>query len=129
MRVLFIGDIVGSPGRQIVRERLADIVAQRQIDLVIANGRPLQGFGITPRLAGSYGNGIETSSRRQPQLGRGNPRVHATRTAAAAAGKLRKTSGRLFVGSQKRCEVRRRTRGAPLTPSTIISQTRQRHPS
>ena len=38
MRVLFVGDIVGSPGRQIARDRLADVVAQRQIDLVIANG-------------------------------------------------------------------------------------------
>lgn len=52
MRVLFIGDIVGSPGRQIVRDRLADIVAQRKIDLVIANGEnSASGFGITPRLA------------------------------------------------------------------------------
>jgi 2',3'-cyclic-nucleotide 2'-phosphodiesterase len=52
MRVLFIGDIVGSPGRQIVRDRLADIVAQRHIDLVIANGEnSASGFGITPRLA------------------------------------------------------------------------------
>ena len=52
MRVLFIGDIVGSPGRHIVQERLADIVAQRQIDLVIANGEnAASGFGITPRLA------------------------------------------------------------------------------
>lgn len=52
MRVLFIGDIVGAPGRQIVRDRLADIVAQRRIDLVIANGEnSASGFGITPRLA------------------------------------------------------------------------------
>lgn len=52
MRVLFVGDIVGSPGRQIVRDRLADIVSQRQIDLVIANGEnAASGFGITPRLA------------------------------------------------------------------------------
>ncbi len=51
MRVLFIADIVGSPGRQIVHDRLADIVAQRQIDLVIANGEnAASGFGITPRL-------------------------------------------------------------------------------
>jgi 2',3'-cyclic-nucleotide 2'-phosphodiesterase len=51
MRILFIGDIVGAPGRQIVRERLADIVAQRQIDLVIANcENAASGFGITPRL-------------------------------------------------------------------------------
>jgi 2',3'-cyclic-nucleotide 2'-phosphodiesterase len=52
MRVLFVGDIVGSPGRQIVRDRLADIISQRQIDLVIANGEnAASGFGITPRLA------------------------------------------------------------------------------
>src|SRR6266566_4520977 len=52
MRVLFVGDIVGSPGRQIVQDRLADVVAQRRIDLVIANGEnSASGFGITPRLA------------------------------------------------------------------------------
>ena len=51
MRVLFIGDIVGSPGREIVRERLADLVSQKEIDLVIANGEnSASGFGITPRI-------------------------------------------------------------------------------
>jgi hypothetical protein len=52
MRVLFIGDIVGSPGRRIVEERLADLVQQREIDIVIANGEnSASGFGITPRIA------------------------------------------------------------------------------
>src|SRR5437667_7099745 len=51
MRVLFIGDIVGSPGREIVRERLADLVSQKKIDLVIANGEnSASGFGITPKI-------------------------------------------------------------------------------
>src|ERR1700737_4863168 len=55
MRVLFVGDIVGSPGRQIVRDRLADIVAQKKVDLVIANGEnSAAGFGITPRLADEF---------------------------------------------------------------------------
>ena len=55
MRVLFIGDIVGSPGRQIVRDRLADLVDQRKIDLVIANGEnSASGFGITPRIAEEF---------------------------------------------------------------------------
>src|SRR3981189_3176442 len=55
MRVLFVGDIVGSPGRQIVRDRLADVVAQKKIDLVIANGEnSAAGFGITPRLADEF---------------------------------------------------------------------------
>jgi len=52
MRTLFIGDIVGSPGRQIVRDRLADLVEHHHIDLVIANGEnSAAGFGITPRIA------------------------------------------------------------------------------
>jgi 2',3'-cyclic-nucleotide 2'-phosphodiesterase len=64
MRVLFIGDIVGSPGRQIVHDRLADIVAQKRIDLVIANGEnSAAGFGITPKIADELlKSGIEVLS-------------------------------------------------------------------
>jgi|SRR5579864_6660443 len=52
MRILFIGDIVGSPGRRIVHDRLADIISQQKIDLTIANcENAASGFGITPRLA------------------------------------------------------------------------------
>jgi metallophosphoesterase (TIGR00282 family) len=51
VKILFIGDIVGSPGRKIVHDRLADILVQRKIDLCIANGEnSASGFGITPRL-------------------------------------------------------------------------------
>src|SRR5215471_18939576 len=61
MRVLFIGDIVGSPGREIVRERLADLVSTKKIDLVIANGEnSAAGFGITPRIAEDlFGYGVD----------------------------------------------------------------------
>ncbi len=64
MRVLFIGDIVGSPGREIVRERLADLVSTQKIDLVIANGEnSAAGFGITPRIAEElFGYGIDVLS-------------------------------------------------------------------
>jgi 2',3'-cyclic-nucleotide 2'-phosphodiesterase len=52
MRILFIGDIFGRPGRTIVKERLPEIVRDRTIDLVIANGEnSAAGFGITPALA------------------------------------------------------------------------------
>jgi len=55
MRVLFVGDIVGAPGRQIVHDRLADIIVQSKVDLVIANGEnSASGFGITPRLADEF---------------------------------------------------------------------------
>ena len=64
MRILFIGDIVGSPGRKIVKERLTDIVAQQQVDLVIANcENSASGFGITPRLADELlAGGVEVLS-------------------------------------------------------------------
>lgn len=52
MRILFIGDIFGRPGRTIVRERLAGLVRENAIDLIIANGEnSAAGFGITPQLA------------------------------------------------------------------------------
>jgi metallophosphoesterase (TIGR00282 family) len=52
MRILFVGDIVGRPGRRILTERLDRIVAERDIDLVIANcENAAAGFGVTPDLA------------------------------------------------------------------------------
>jgi len=38
MRILFIGDIFGRPGRNIVKDRLPGIVRDHGIDLIIANG-------------------------------------------------------------------------------------------
>ncbi|HVA62982.1 MAG TPA: TIGR00282 family metallophosphoesterase [Terriglobales bacterium] len=65
MRILFIGDIYGSPGRRVVREHLADIAATRNIDLVVANGEnAAAGFGITPPLVEEllgYGIDVLTS--------------------------------------------------------------------
>ena len=52
MKILFIGEIFGRPGRTIVKDRLAEIIRDRTIDLVIANGEnSAAGFGITPALA------------------------------------------------------------------------------
>ena len=48
VRILFIGDIVGRPGRELVRLGLQAIVEHHQIDLVIANAEnSAAGFGIT----------------------------------------------------------------------------------
>lgn len=52
MRILFIGDIVGSPGREMVSKHLSEIVARECVDLVIINGEnSAAGFGITPKIA------------------------------------------------------------------------------
>ena len=48
MRILFIGDIVGKPGRELVRRGLSGLVDFHRIDLVIANAEnAAAGFGIT----------------------------------------------------------------------------------
>jgi metallophosphoesterase (TIGR00282 family) len=48
VRILFIGDIVGRPGRDLVRRGLGAIVEHHAIDLVIANAEnAAAGFGIT----------------------------------------------------------------------------------
>ena len=52
MKILFIGDIFGSPGRRIVADHVEDIVKANQIDLAIANAENAAGgFGITPAIA------------------------------------------------------------------------------
>ena len=49
MKILFIGDIVGRPGRQLARDVLPRLVDQHMIDLVVANGEnAAAGFGLTP---------------------------------------------------------------------------------
>ena len=51
VKILFIGDIVGQPGRRIVKETLPGLRAEYSPDLVLANGEnAAAGFGITPPL-------------------------------------------------------------------------------
>ena len=48
MKILFIGDIVGKPGRRAIRELLPEIVETDGIDFVIANcENAAAGFGVT----------------------------------------------------------------------------------
>ncbi len=52
MRILFIGDIVGEPGRRAVRQLVPKLREQFQLDAVIANGEnSAGGSGITPGTA------------------------------------------------------------------------------
>ena len=49
MRVLFIGDIVGKPGRDIVRKAVPGLIRAEQLDLVVANAEnSAGGSGLTP---------------------------------------------------------------------------------
>jgi metallophosphoesterase (TIGR00282 family) len=52
LKVLFIGDIIGEPGRKMVRAQLRGMVETLRPDLVIANGENAAGgFGITSEIA------------------------------------------------------------------------------
>ncbi|EHJ48729.1 Conserved hypothetical protein CHP00282 [Solidesulfovibrio carbinoliphilus subsp. oakridgensis] len=52
MRVLFLGDIVGRPGRSIVFERLRQVRRDFRLDLVVANGENASGgIGIAAKVA------------------------------------------------------------------------------
>jgi metallophosphoesterase (TIGR00282 family) len=52
VKILFIGDIVGEPGRRAVKELLPRLRRQHEPDLVIANGEnSAGGSGITPNTA------------------------------------------------------------------------------
>src|SRR5262249_28592844 len=49
MRLLFIGDVVGKPGRQILARLLKGIIEREKLDLVVVNGENAAGgSGITP---------------------------------------------------------------------------------
>jgi metallophosphoesterase (TIGR00282 family) len=51
MKILFIGDVVGKPGRRAVRELLPGIVEEHRIDFVIANcENAASGFGVTAEI-------------------------------------------------------------------------------
>jgi metallophosphoesterase (TIGR00282 family) len=48
MKILFIGDIVGKPGRELIRKGLPDLADRLEVDLVIANAEnAAAGFGVT----------------------------------------------------------------------------------
>lgn len=52
MRILFVGDVFGKPGRRILQEKLQILVHENRIDFSIANvENAAGGFGITPQIA------------------------------------------------------------------------------
>lgn len=60
VKILFVGDIVGKPGRQALSRELHRLVDRHTIDIVIANGENAAGgFGLTVEVARElFGHGI-----------------------------------------------------------------------
>jgi metallophosphoesterase (TIGR00282 family) len=61
VKLLFIGDIVGEPGRRAVKTLVPALRQDHRLDFVIANGEnSAGGNGITPRIADEiYGSGVD----------------------------------------------------------------------
>lgn len=61
MNILFIGDVVGEPGRRAVRELVPKLKKKADIEFVIANGENVAGgSGITPSLADElFSSGVD----------------------------------------------------------------------
>jgi 2',3'-cyclic-nucleotide 2'-phosphodiesterase len=55
MNILIIGDVVGSPGRAIMKKALPQVVRKHDIDYVIANvENAAGGFGVTPEICNEF---------------------------------------------------------------------------
>jgi len=61
LRILAIGDIIGKPGRKVVKEILPGLCSEHNIDLVIGNGENAAGgLGLTPSIARElFNSGID----------------------------------------------------------------------
>ncbi|HSW38359.1 MAG TPA: TIGR00282 family metallophosphoesterase [Acidobacteriota bacterium] len=52
MRILFLGDIFGKPGRRLVHDHLRNLINEHRIDFCLANAEnAAAGFGVTPPIA------------------------------------------------------------------------------
>jgi 2',3'-cyclic-nucleotide 2'-phosphodiesterase len=52
MRILFIGDVIGRPGREVIADELPKLKATLKLDFVVINGENLAGgFGVTRAIA------------------------------------------------------------------------------
>jgi hypothetical protein len=55
MRILFIGDIVGRTGRNVLLDRMPKLIAEWKLDLVVVNGENAAGgFGITEAIYNEF---------------------------------------------------------------------------
>lgn len=55
MKLLFVGDVIGRPGRRIVQHCLEDLVSAEEAELVVLNcENSAAGFGVTPEIANSF---------------------------------------------------------------------------
>lgn len=148
MKVLFIGDIVGEPGRKMVRQQLPGIVERHEPDLVVANGENAAGgFGITSDIADELlflgihvltsGNHVWDKKEIEPYLSKANRLIRPANysdgspgfgsavieTKKAGVAAVLNLEGRVFMSNLEdpfRCAVREIERLKKESPVVII---------
>ena len=108
MRILFIGDIVGAPGATSSRRAVPQLIAERQLDLVVANAENAAGgSGLTPDIY-----------KRADRRGRRRASRWAT-TSTAAARSSRSSSASRTSSARPTCPTRpSAARGRRSRPAT-----------
>ena len=112
IKLLFIGDIIGRPGRRAVASMLPGLKTEHGFDLVIANGENAAGgFGVTPKIADELfalgidvltsGNHIWDQKEIEPYLSANN---RLLRPANYPVGDL--GSGAVVIGLDQRPEIK-----------------------
>ena len=101
LRILFIADVVGAPGRRALEQRLQAIRSEREIDACVVNGEnAADGIGITPRLADQLlGMGVDAITLgnhafRRTEIG---PYLETSERVIRPANTSRSTPGRGLV--------------------------------
>jgi len=101
LRILFIADVVGAPGRRALEQRLPAIRDEHGIDVCVVNGEnAADGIGITPRLADQLlGMGVDAITLgnhafRRTEIG---PYLEASDRVIRPANTSRLTPGRGLV--------------------------------
>ena len=101
LKILCLGDIVGRPGRQIVHDKLATLVRERSVDLVIANAENIAGgSGITNNLfhkIRSYGVDVVTLGDHVYRKADIIPSLHASERIVRPANLSATAAGRQFT--------------------------------
>ncbi len=101
LRILALGDVVGRPGRQVIHQKLPQLVRERDIHLVIANGENIAGgSGITTNLfhkLRSYGVDVVTLGDHTFKRADIIPTLQASERILRPANLSREAAGRLYT--------------------------------
>jgi 2',3'-cyclic-nucleotide 2'-phosphodiesterase len=101
VRILCLGDIVGRPGRQVLHQKLPQLIREKQIDLVVANAENIAGgSGITANLFNkirSYGVDVVTLGDHTYRRAEISSTLQASERIVRPANLSRQAAGKMYT--------------------------------